>query len=132
MLCIPFDSSFISTQFLALNLDGWFRAASNNFIIFWYPIIIYLYYINLRSSIIFYLSSGDIYLSLGISLWNPIFSSSFVIELFCGEFVETLVTLSAILLPIKLPVESAVFIIALFEAVSSASVVDCLAWSRSF
>ena len=52
------------------------------------------YYINLRSSIIFCLSSGDIYLSLSISL-----SCSFdpVSELFCCEVFETLVILSAIL-----------------------------------
>ena len=46
------------------------------------------------------------YLSLGISL-----SCSFVTvsELFCCEFCETFVILSAILLPIRLPVASAVF-----------------------
>ena len=44
------------------------------------------YYINLGSSIIFCLSSGDIYLSLGISL-----SCSFVIlsELFSSKLLET-------------------------------------------
>ena len=64
------------------------------------------YYINLRSSRIFCLSSGDIYLSLDISL-----SCSFVIisELFCGELLETLVILSAILLPVKSPVAYAAF-----------------------
>ena len=64
------------------------------------------YYINLRSSIIFCLSSGDIYLSFGISL-----SRSFLIisELFCGKLLETFVILLAILLPIKSPVASAVF-----------------------
>ena len=46
------------------------------------------------------------YLSLGISL-----SCSFVTvsELFCCEFCETFVILSAILLPIRSPVASAVF-----------------------
>ena len=81
-------------------------------------------YINLRLSIIFGLSSEDIYLSLSIS-------SSFVPELYCGEVFETLVILSAILFPIKSPVASAVFWIAVFEAVLSASVAACLAWSRS-
>ena len=42
-----------------------------------------------------------------------------------------LVILSAILLPIKSPVASAVFWIALFEAVFIASVVDFLVLSRS-
>ena len=40
VLYTPCDSSFISTQFLVLNLDGLF---SNKFIIFWYSIIILLY-----------------------------------------------------------------------------------------
>ena len=43
-----------------------------------------------------------------------------------------LVILSAILLPIKSPVGSVVFWIALFDAVFNASVVDFLAKSRSF
>ena len=51
--------------------------------------------------------------------------------LFC-VFLEALVILSPILLPIKLPVASAVFWIALFEAVFIASVVDFLAVSRTF
>ena len=75
--------------------------------------------------IILCLSSGGINLSIGISF-------SFVSELSFGEVFETFVNLSAILLPIKSPVASAVFWIALFEAVLSASVADCLAWSRSF
>ena len=49
-----------------------------------------------------------------------------------GDFFETLVILSAILLPIRSPVASAVFWIALFEAVFIVSVVDFLALSRSF
>ena len=40
--------------------------------------------------------------------------------------------LTNLLLPIKSPVLSAVFGIALFEAVLNSSVGDCLAWSRSF
>ena len=74
------------------------------------------YYINLISSVILCLSSGDIYLSLGISL-----SYSFVIvsELFCGELLETFVVLVAILLPIISPVVSAAFWITL-EVVFSA------------
>ena len=47
-------------------------------------------------------------------------------------FFETLAILSVILLPIKSPVASAVFWIALFDAVFIASVVDFLALSRSF
>ena len=55
--------------------------------------------------------SGDIYLSFGISLSNPIFPSLFatVSELFCKEVLETFVILSAVLLPIKLPISSTDF-----------------------
>ena len=87
-------------------------------------------YINIRSSIVFCLSSGNTYLFLGISLSNPVFFLSLlnVSEIFCGELLETFVIESAILLPVKSPVASAVsFLIALFEAVSSASVGDYLA-----
>ena len=59
------------------------------------------YYINLRSSIIFFLSSGDIYLPLCTSL-----SFSFVIV---SELFETFVILLAILLPIKSSVSSTAF-----------------------
>ena len=53
----------------------------------------------------------DIYLSLGISLSNFKFSVSLstASEFFCGELLETFVILSAILLPIKSQVASAVF-----------------------
>ena len=67
-----------------------------------------------------FISSGDIYLSLSIS-------SSFVTELCFGEVYETLVILSAILLPVKSPIASLVFLVVLFEAVLSVSVGDCLA-----
>ena len=51
---------------------------------------------------------------------------------FCCEFFETFVILSAILLPIKSPVASAVFWMTFFEEVLSVSMADCLAWSKSF
>ena len=56
------------------------------------------YYIILKSSMIFCLSSGDIYLSLGISL-----SYLFLIvsELFCAKLFATFIILLTILLPIK-------------------------------
>ena len=59
------------------------------------------------------------------------FSISFstVPELCSGEIFEAFVILLAILLPIKSPSASAIFWIALFEAVLGASVADCLAWS---
>ena len=87
---------------------------------------------NLNSLIIYCLSSEDMY----FFLWAVISASSSISSLLCNPFVdfffETLVLLSAILLPIKSPVVSAVFWIALFEAVFIASVVDFLALSRSF
>ena len=74
-----------------------------------------------------FLFSGDMYLSFGISI-----SSSFCECNSLGDFFETLVILSAILLPIKSPVASAVFWIALFEGVFIASVVDFLAVWKMF
>ena len=78
--------------------------------------------------------SGYIYHSLGIFLSNPVFSVSLstASELFSGEPLDTVVVLSAILLPIKSSVVSAVFWIALFEAVLSAFVPDYLALSIRF
>ena len=64
-------------------------------------------------------------------LWTVISKSSLLLLLLEG-FFETLVILLAILLPIKSPVASAAFWIALFEAVFIASVVDLLSLSRSF
>ena len=54
----------------------------------------------------FCLSSGDIYLSLGIYLSCLLVAVS---ELFCCQFFETFVILLAILFPVKSPVASAVF-----------------------
>ena len=59
-----------------------------------------LYYINLNSSIVCCLSSGDIYLSFGISL---------LVSSECNSFEYFSVILSEILLPIKSPAASAVF-----------------------
>ena len=86
-------------------------------------------YINLISSIIFCLFFQDICLSFGISLSNLSVIAS---ELFWGEFFEAFVILPALLLPIKSPVASAVFWIALFETVYNAFVAGCLPWSKSF
>ena len=69
----------------------------------------------------FCLFSGDIYLSLGISLS---FSFVTVSKLFCCKFFETFVILSVILLPIKSPVASSVFLMTIFKEVLSASVAD--------
>ena len=55
-----------------------------------FDILLLYYYINIRSSRFFCISSGDIYVSLGIP-----FSCSFVTvsELFCGEIFEIFVIL---------------------------------------
>ena len=84
-------------------------------------------YTNLNSSIICCLSSGDIYLFFGAPFGLALLAS---VSLFCnsfGDFFETIVILSIILLPFKSPVASAVFGISLFDAVFIASVVDFLA-----
>ena len=67
-LYIPCDSSFIWIQFPVLNSDSGFNLLSNKFFlyIFYYYITLYCY-IKLILSIVFYLSSRDIYLSLNIS-----------------------------------------------------------------
>ena len=74
-----------------------------------FGILLSCYCTNLNSSIICFLFSGDIYFSFGISLS---FSSVFKCDSFeCNYFgdFETLVILSAVLLPIKSPVTPAVF-----------------------
>ena len=68
------ESSFILTQFLVLNLAGWFWCLTN---LLFFDITLLYYYILLKSSIIFCLFSGNICLSLRISLWSLLFSSSF-------------------------------------------------------
>ena len=80
---------------------------------------------NFNSSIICCLSFGDILLSFGVSLL-ALFGDNFL------DFFDTLVLLSSILLPIKSPVASAVFLIALFEAVFIVSVAIFLALPTSF
>ena len=74
--------------------------------VLFFDIPLLYYYINLRSSIILYLSSGDMYISLGISL---LFSFLTISKLFCAEVFETFVILSAILLPNKSLAASVVF-----------------------
>ena len=93
-----------------------------NLLFFDIPILYYCIYLS-RSSIIFCLSFRDTYFSLGISL-----SCSFVTfsELFCCEVFETLLIPLDFLLPIKSPVSSAIFGIALFASASNTSVANCL------
>ena len=72
-----------------------------------YDVPLLYYYANLNSSKIYGLFSGGIYLSFGISVsFLPVFKCNSFECIFFGDF-ETL--LSAILLPIKSPVASAVF-----------------------
>ena len=85
VLYVPRASSFFSIQFFVLSLIGWFEILPNKFIIF----LIFHYYtitLNIRLSIIFCLYSGDIYLSLNISLWFFLpFWFVTVSELFCKK-----------------------------------------------
>ena len=111
---LPFDSSFISTQFFVLNWEGWFVVSLVYFIgllFFDIPLLCYLILLlllllywssfNLRSLIIFCLSSGDIYFPLRIS--------SFVSKLLCSKVFDSLLNLLAILYPIKSPIAFAGF-----------------------
>ena len=100
-----------------------------NLLFFGIPLL--YYYINLNSSIISYLSCGDIYLPFGISLLAS-YECNFGEGSVFGVFFETLVILSAILLPIKSPVPSDFFRVSLFEAIFIASVAYFLALSISF
>ena len=95
-----------------------------NLLVFSIPLL--YCYINLNSSIVFCLSSGDTYLSFGISLLTTFECCSLV------GFFEILVILSAIKLPTRSPLASAVFRIALLPAIFNASVADFLAESASF
>ena len=58
--------SFISTQFLVLNLDGLFDECLTNLLLFDIPLL--HSYTNLHSSIICCLSPADMYLFLGVAL----------------------------------------------------------------
>ena len=71
-----------------------------------------LYYTNLNSSITRCLSFLHMYLFLGLALSKSTSVSlfcNFLVDFFERNFVETLVILSVILLPIKSPVASALF-----------------------
>ena len=68
-------------------------------------------------------------LSLGIS---SLCSFLTVFKWFCCELLEVFLYLSAILLPIKAPVDSAIFWILFFQVVSYSSLKDYLTWSRNF
>ena len=75
-------------------------------LLFFDTLLLY-YYTSLNSSIICCIFFGDMYLSFGVS--NSSFSSVFCDRNFTEDFFETLVILSAILLPIKSSVASAFF-----------------------
>ena len=65
-------------------------------------------------------------------LWVVNSASSSIVGNFLVDFFGMLVILSAILLPTKSPVASAVFCIALLEAVFTATAADFLAASKSY
>ena len=73
------------------------------------------YYVNLRSSVVFYLSSGNIYLSLGIFVsLSTVCDKVFEICNFICSFITNQITSSF-----------CCFLNCFFEAVLSASVADC-------
>ena len=130
MLCFLRLSSFISTQFFTLSLDGWLSLSSKGFIISWYSFPFTFTLILVYQEFAVFFLRIYIFISLAIS----IFSNSFIAtsELFCGEFFETFVILSAVLLPIKSSVAYAIFWIAFLRAVLTNSLADCYQWFRSF
>ena len=130
VLYTPFDWSFIWIIFFVLKLDSWFGVLSSKFNIFDIPSL--YYNTNLNSSIICCLFSGDIYIYIYVYIYINISISSFCECKSLENFFERFVILSAILLPIKSLVASAIFWIALFEAVFIPSVVDFLALSKIF
>ena len=80
-----------------------------------------LHYINLKSSIICCVFSGDIYLSFGFGIFLFLFHLQIFLNYFCGVHYDAFVILSAITLsPIKLPITSADFLNAFFKAVLTA------------
>ena len=76
-----------------------------NLLFFGIPLL--YYYTNLNSSTTCCLSSGDVYLFLGVALSTP--TSVLSLGNSLADFFETLVIFSVILLPIKSSVASAVF-----------------------
>ena len=101
----------------------WFHVLSNKYN---FGILLLYNYINLRSSIIFcfffwrYIYFFRYFLIM-LNIYNCLWA-------FCKELFDTFIILLAILLTIKSPAASAIFLVALFEVVLSASV----AWSSSF
>ena len=79
----------------------------SNVLFFGIPLL--YYYINLNSSIICCFSFGEIYLSLYIYLGISLLTSFDCISSL-RDFFDALLILSAILLPTKSPVASAVFV----------------------
>ena len=79
----------------------------SNLLFFDIPLL--YYYSSLNSSIICCLSFGDIYLSFGISLLTAVDDDDYSSCCFFSDFFDALVILSAISLPTKSPVASAVF-----------------------
>ena len=109
MLHVAHDSSFISNQFFALSLDGWFDLFHNRsfFFFFFFDIPFLCYYINLKLSIILLFFSGDIYLRFATYLCSA--SPPTISKLFCGELFEIFTILSVIYLTIKSPVAFVAF-----------------------
>ena len=105
---------------LCISVSFWFVTVSELFCCEFFQTFVkfdisLLYYFNLSSSVISCLSSGEIYISLSISLSCL---SVTVSKLFYCKCFDTPVILSAILLPIKSPVTFAVLWMTLFEEVS--------------
>ena len=103
MLYICRHPSYISTPFLVLLvLDGRFAVSSNKFFLFYISL---LYYSILRSLLIYFTFSREIYIS-------PSTPSTFVavFDSFCDKVIAFFVISSTVLFQIKSPVASAVYL----------------------
>ena len=112
MSYLPFASLFISTQFLFLNLDGWFVVLSNRLITFDIPLLYYHYYYYYYY---YYYYHHDYYYYYYYINYPLILNHQKCFVFVSGQVFETLVILSAILFTIKSLVASVVFWMTLFE-----------------
>ena len=115
------ESSFILIQFFLLNLDGSSGALPPNFF-FFFDITLSYYYINLRSSIIFFSSSikSNIFCFISNFFWTVPWQSSLYFHNFMSNVIANQITSC-----------SCYFFSHFFELVLRASVADYLVWSRS-
>ena len=126
------ELSFVSSQFTAFHLGGWFRLISKEFVIVILLLIIYILFINSSS-----ISDHQQFFSF---FWRYIsFLRYFFIMLICKYFWIILLwrflnfrnSISNFITN-QITKCISIWLNWLFETVLSASFADCLAWSRNF